>query len=434
MKKILLIILTAWIFITYNISISFAIGYNGSSTRAYPVAPFSWSSWNTWYSWNYGWTWLSNAWCTLAAWTKYWMPTFCFTSWNYGRSEYTYFSEFETNTSTTWSLVGINNPFGWTFQVWYNKLSNGDSALWLNLKDFNGNPMVWTWNFIVWTWSSLGVLPNRYVVGSQFQFWTVKTVDWLWTVYLDYYIEAVRVYLYTMSTGEMVFIDKVYLGLDWYPNWLYIWRNLTWEIVQFAWTKSLYSFYYFTDPLKMSTNQVALKDFLTKTGSVNNSMLSWLWASSLYATGAYNPSGGGGSSGSWSSGYYNDCSSLDVWCYIAGTATRFADAWVEAKDNVIAWLFPDINFAWSSETCIENVGSGTLSITGSSLGFVQKVTNLFVIAIPTAPPAGTVCTLDWPKTLAYSHSTPNIIDIFLILICVLPIFFFSGALSPKKSV
>lgn len=74
--------------------------------------------------------------------------------------------------------------------------------------------------------------------------------------------------------------------------------------------------------------------------------------------------------------------------------------------------------------------SGTLSnastTSGSvaSLPFFQKLANIFVVAVPLAPINNSdVCTLTWKKTIHYANSIPNVVDLLLIFMFILPIFF-----------
>lgn len=112
------------------------------------------------------------------------------------------------------------------------------------------------------------------------------------------------------------------------------------------------------------------------------------------------------------------CDTLDFGCHISAIWNTFLD-----------YISPDISFTWSSETC---VSSGSTLESTSSLSMIQKLTNLFVVAIPVAPPDGsTICTLTWQQTISYEADNGNIIDIFLIIICILPIFFSASALHTK---
>lgn len=112
------------------------------------------------------------------------------------------------------------------------------------------------------------------------------------------------------------------------------------------------------------------------------------------------------------------CDTLDFGCHISAIWNTFLD-----------YISPDISFTWTSETC---VSSGSTLESTSSLSMIQKLTNLFVVAIPVAPPDGsTICTLTWQQTISYEADNGNIIDIFLIIICILPIFFSASALHTK---
>lgn len=97
--------------------------------------------------------------------------------------------------------------------------------------------------------------------------------------------------------------------------------------------------------------------------------------------------------------------------------------------SITGYFIPDINFNGNSTTCIGSSSGSISSGSGASgsvasLPYFQKLANIFVVAVPLAPSNDSqICTLSGLKTIHYSNSVPNVVDLLLVILLILPIFF-----------
>ncbi len=158
----------------------------------------------------------------------------------------------------------------------------------------------------------------------------------------------------------------------------------------------------------------------------------WSWNSTNWGSGTL---GGMTTNTTWSNvpgwadtdKYFAWCSSwTDIGCYIRGFTASFFDSIKDWFSTVLGYFFPDVSFNGMSDTCLGSSSGSTstgsmLSSSGVTTGFVQKVANIFVVLLPTAPPDwSTVCTLDGQKIIHYDNRL-NYFDIMLILAVFFPI-------------
>lgn len=127
---------------------------------------------------------------------------------------------------------------------------------------------------------------------------------------------------------------------------------------------------------------------------------------------------------------------FSVWSYYLQendgmSAFNFSDLFYSS-----AFAFSQIPFtvtdtvlsSWST-SAIWALTSNSLS-TGSltSLPFFQKISNLFVILVPVAPPNNSdVCTFEWIKRITYRQNTASVLDILFVMFAFVPLLF---ALKP----
>lgn len=96
--------------------------------------------------------------------------------------------------------------------------------------------------------------------------------------------------------------------------------------------------------------------------------------------------------------YFEDCGSfLDVWCYVSG----FFDWIVDKITGFFDYLFPDISFNWSFNSCWTFDDS-------EAIWLFQRFANIIAFINP-FPPEETIeiCTIYWPKTISYQVFIPD---------------------------
>lgn len=439
MKKIILLLILA--FTTFLASQStFAISYQGSSTRAYPatssggdfrIDTFAWdqSSSCMW------WLWANNNNSTIPHWT------FCGTdSSSRRRATYARIVEIEPYSWTWTSYTPVVNVVKANWEAYatlsagtylsFDKTSSGSWMMKTTVRDSSSNIIYQAQveTFLPWNpWYTGSALPSRYVVMLSTEFSEVEYTS----TDIRYYIREFNLCTYVSRYNENVCTTQSFVNST-FPEGLLIRTNnaknvylpTSWQSTSGALYEVVYTPPY--DLYAQAWNKAKWIEFTTGTGA--GTLTQWLggqgsnvfFNSSWSGTTSWN--GTTWSTWTW---YYVDCGTLDVGCYIAGTATRFADAWIEARDSTLDWLFPDINFNGLSSTCA--TGSGNIVASGSvaSLPFMQKLVNIFAVAVPIAPAQDSeVCTINWDvKTIHYGRSTPTVVDWLIILMCIVPIFF-----------
>lgn len=448
MKKYILLFISIFVLFAQNI---YAIGYNGSSIPNYPTVDPSWRfSYYPWiyvHNWNEPW---SSAQSNCSVQGRYQVPLYCSEDWATKRATWWWFVEFNTTDFATWTTYV--QWFWWYQSYWYvgGWLSYKKNTTWkieVNIYVFDQN-----WTKLVDTVSSTAswylftipssnfaswALPNRFSTFLSVEYWKTQTIYANSSVVNSFWFREMNFCFYLNDVGSNVCFTKTYLSSQ-YPDWLFLgnWQNIWehWIYNNIPWSSTFFYLPTSWQWMNSAWNKLKYLEFTTFSSgswSSNSSYLTnWYWWSSTYyvAWGITTTSSWwwSGTTSSWFWSYYSSCTSfIDVGCYISGTATRFADAWIDAKNTVIDWIFPDINFNGLSSTCL--TGSGNLSVSGSlsSLPFMQKFVNIFAVAIPIAPLQDSqVCTIDGSvKTIHYGRTVPTVVDWLIILMCIVPIFF-----------
>lgn len=166
---------------------------------------------------------------------------------------------------------------------------------------------------------------------------------------------------------------------DYTAGWIHYWTE---EPIHSPVTVELYTGV--DAPSRASDNTIT--SFLTTFwGDQNSTLPNWLGATSISEINQT------GSIITWS-GYFDNCNTVDVWCYM-----KWFYNWI--KD----WLYqfftqfvPDFSFSWNFDSC------GSFSSGNTSQTTYQKLGNVIALINPFPPSDWSeICTIFWPRTIVY---------------------------------
>lgn len=327
---------------------------------------------------------------------------------------------------STWVFWYAQKFYTWFWIYWYKFADFSIIPLW--------DPNAW-WHsfqlpfFTKWASTSTGTL----ITYSSFSGWSFQSD--IWGDDVDRFLGSTLPVLYSNC---IPFVN----GVGWYADNCYstgmtnmgAWvcytlqtgrpsntQYVTWDASDTYWWKPAGC----NTPFVNTSLPVWFASDFSSTWSTNTWQVN-TWSTNTGSTGNTD------TSDTWDNTSFDDCTSfLSVGCYLEVIYYKFTSAITSKIKEIFDYFIPDISFTGNSSTCMG--GSGSLTASGW-LGFTQKFVNLFVVAVPIAPPDWSiVCTLNWQKTIDYWSSSPWFIDIILIFVCILPIFFGARFSSNKPS-
>lgn len=370
MTKLIVILLVSLCSLVWE---SFAVSYNGSSAFSLPSVTRTSDNYLVYYQDNFAqYTYIDE------------------TEWVNTRRQVLYL-KWDPWSTYSWVVTSLLQ-WGtvWTNYL-YMRLSYDSSIDTIYMDFYSDSYWWWSWNnYLPWTYRNTIEIVDSWIKNTCV--WLAPEC-WLFISFLYTSEDGIlwgattlqNVITYYIYDNDFI-IKKTYETFD-----INIWPYLSarnWDdqgLFEYNTTSLIAKHYMLYSPHTNEERSVDLFDnFMIWDWTFNETPVEWFWASWIQTITWWTGSTGTGT------GIFDDCWFLEVWCYLEaiwGQITWFFD-----------YLFPEISFSGSADTCM----SWSISSTGS---YMQKFANIIAIINPIPPDEWSViCTLFWTWLVDYQSA------------------------------